>query len=213
MAVAHFILAFGCVISLGFILGRRRNKILADSIMRAIAARFAPRSAEYVQLGRGIALGFEYELDEDARTLKGLITMLPRYSVMYMPIAWALRRDDLVKLTCTSPFVAPGVGAIVGPGLARIGVRPPWYVLERDPELIESRHSVGDRIYRIYGFNRLVTERLAGLLPALAEFRGFNQVSVDSRTSEVTLFFTPRLKTIERELKHAETIITTLTAA
>ena len=213
MTVAHLILAFGGVVSLGAVLGRRRNKTLVTGIMHAIAARFAPRSAEYARLGRTIALGFEYDLGEDARTLTGLITMLPRYSVMYLPIAWVLGRDDLVKLTCTSRYVAPGVGSIVGPGLARGRWRRSWYAVERSPELIESHHTVGDRTYRIYGFNRLVTERLAGLLPTLAEFRGFNQVSVDSRTGEVTLFFTPRLRTIERELKCAETVITTLTAA
>lgn len=212
MIAAQIFLALGATLSVGAIIGQRTNNRIANGVLDAMREQFHPSSTRYTRFGRGIGIGFEMELDSAPGTLNGLITLMPRQAIMYLPIARALGRTDLLKLTCQCDALEPGVATLVGEGYHRAGRKPSWYVLERDADLREEVVTGDGRTWRLYGYNSLVMHRLGELTAQLAHLTGFNQLSVDSRTGTVTLFLTPVLASIAPDLAIAYKIIYTLTA-
>lgn len=174
--------------------GRRRNLALAAAFLRVVDESFPVTRKDSVVLGHGLGYGIDYELDGDFPSLKVVLTLLPRYAPLYLPIAHILGRRDLLKLTFTGGPIATGVGAILHDcGDSRLP-------FDREEGMRDDRIDLGNERYRVYAFNPYVTEMLRGVLPALAGVSGFRYLSVDSRTGSLSVYLVPRVETLAADL-------------
>lgn len=193
----------------GFRLGMRYNLALAHAVRSAVETQFAPTEAAYVPTGFGVGFGFEYTLAGPVTGLRGILTTLPRYQVLYIPIARLLGRNDLLKLTFDCPdTLPPGVGTVVHE-TAR-GSR--WHAVERDPDWHEETDDSGSDRFRLFWYNPIVGDRLRALLPSLRGVPSLNQLSLDSRNGTITVFLTPYRHDLAKDLRVLSESIFSLTA-
>lgn len=195
-------------LNLGFRLGMRYNLRLAASVRAELEQRFQPQEAEWTPAGFGVGWGFELALGGDITSLSGILTTLPRYQILYLPIARLLGRGDLLKLVFhVSDTIPPGVGSIVRES-AR-GSR--WHAVERDADWRQETVNEGSDRYRLFAFNPLVFARLRDALPRFGAITGLHQVSIDSRSGTVTAFLRPERDTLTQDLERVESLIFSLT--
>ncbi|MCG8479411.1 MAG: hypothetical protein MI724_09975 [Spirochaetales bacterium] len=207
--MAAFFVVSALVFAVAFRFGLRYNARLAATVIAAVEECFRPRRTDYVALGRGIGYGFEYDLDGPIATLHGVVTTLPRYAPLYMPIARLLGRSDLLKLTfhCRDAL-PPGVGTLVH----ETAHRSHWSAVERDDEWNEERVVTEGRRFRLFSFNPLVANRLKSMVPYLASAPNINQIGLDSRCGTITIFLTPYANSIKKELEAVAATLFSLTA-
>ncbi|MFP4151947.1 MAG: hypothetical protein ACLFSV_03835 [Alkalispirochaeta sp.] len=191
------------------IYGRRYNQRWAAAVIRVIEAQFHPDTAEYVTIGSGLGYGFDYTCTSGPfPEIQGVLTLLPRYTPLYLPIARMIGRQDLLKLTFHCGDALPsGVGAIVHTNC----IYSRWFAIEEDEDWQERKVALDERRFTIYYYNPAVARRLEEIIPALGEIPGINQIAVDSRKGTITTFLTPRGDTICRELQKLAEIVFSLT--
>lgn len=209
MATALFlILAFGLALAVGW--GHRYNEKRARYFLGVIEAQFQPESTEYVVLGRGLGYGFDMHVPGALSEIQGVLTLLPRYTPLYLPIARLIGRRDLVKLTfhCRDRLAA-GVGAIVHTTCH--GSR--WSAVEIDEDWREETIELDGRSYILYFYNPSVAGRLRSIIPEFRSIPHINQISIDSRTQKITIFVTPNSPTFQKELQELVALVFSLTAA
>jgi hypothetical protein len=208
MFVSLFVvLTFGLVVAV--IYGRRYNHRWAAVVIRAIEAQFRPDTAEYVTIGHGLGYGFDYTCTAGPfPEIQGVLTLLPRYTPLYLPIARMIGRQDLLKLTFHCGETLPsGVGAIVHTNC----IYSRWFAIEEDEDWQEREIERDERRFTIYYYNPAVARRFEEIAPALTEISGINQIAVDSRKQTITTFLTPRGDTIRTELQKLGEIVFSLT--
>jgi hypothetical protein len=196
-------------LAFAFAYGVRYNQRLVSTVVAAAEEAFPPLRKEYVPMGQGVVYGFEYELAGTLPSLKGIITTLPRYTPLYLPIAYLIGRNDLLKLTFECPGVLPPGVAVLVHETAR-GSR--WQTVEFDEDWHQEEIVEGAHRFRLYSFNPLVSEQMRALVPRLAPIDGFNQLGIDSRRGSLTVFLTPRAETIVRDLSILSDVLNSLTA-
>lgn len=209
--MAALFIATAILLAVGYHVGHRRNRALIATILRAVHECFRPGHSDVAELGNGIGIGFDFHDSEGpALDVQGILTTLPRYAPMYMPVARLLGRSDLLKLTfhCSNTLV-PGVGGVVNE--TRRGWR--WSAVERDDDWQETRTSDGVHKYRVYFYNPGVGRRLEAVVPQITAIDTFNQIGVDSRSGTVTAFITPRAGSIRKDLDSLLEIVFSLTAS
>ncbi len=196
-------------LTISFHLGMRYNLALVQNIRASIEACFRPMAVEYTPMRQGVGFGFDYQLDGHIPTMQGIMTTLPRYTPLYLPIARLLKRGDLLKLTFhCGDTLPPGVGVLVNETRGRVF----WQAVDRDPDWQEESHVARGQSFRIFTYNPMVRDRLRTIADRLISFSGFNQLSVDSRCGKITIFLTPSQKTIDKALKEVLAALFFLTA-
>jgi hypothetical protein len=84
----------------GYALGRRANRGAALRIARELEEALEPDDTLYTWIGGLIGFHAEYEV-RDLRRVRITCTLLPRHSVMYLPVAVLLGRGDRLHVTLT----------------------------------------------------------------------------------------------------------------
>lgn len=187
MGIALFlVLAAGLALAVTW--GHRYNERRARFFLKAIEGRFRPESIEYAVIGRGLAYGFDMHLAGPTPEVQGVLTLLPRYTPLYLPIARLLGRQDLVKLTfhCRDRLSA-GVGVVVHTSCKGSC----WSAVEIDADWREEQIEHEGESYTLYFFNPSIAERLRSSIPKIRSVERLNQFSIDSRTQKITIFVTP----------------------
>lgn len=175
-------------------LGRRRNLALAAALLRIVDESFPVVRKDAVILGHGLGYGIDYELDGVYPSLKVVLTLLPRYAPLYLPIAHLLGRRDLLKLTFAGAPLSTGIGAILH------DCGDSHLPFEREEGMQEDWVNLAERRYCVYAFNPHVMDMLKALLPRLPEVTGFRYLSVDSRIGSVSVYLVPRVETLRSDL-------------
>lgn len=192
-----------------YVAGRSRNRAIGRFVLSELESTFEPEKAEYAVLGRGIGVGFDYHLSGPVALVTGVLTLLPRYAVLYLPIAYLLGRNDLVKLTFHSPDLPVGTGAIVH----MTAPRSRWSAIERDPDWQWRTVALGERRYTLFSYNPYVDRRLESLLQNVADVVSLNQISLSSRDNRITVFLTPFRQTLREDLQTVRNAVFSLTAS
>jgi hypothetical protein len=174
--------------------GRRYNIKLAGTILDAVTSAFAPQSRDLVTLAPGLAYGADYTVDGAFPSVKLVLTLLPRYTPLYLPFAWLAGRRDLLKLTFSGSAIPPGVGYIIRDmGTAFLPNQP-------DDEMVRTGIVENGVRYSLWAYNQYITESVRRLIPHVARIESFRELTIDSRHRTVTVFFVVRAESIERDL-------------
>jgi len=97
----------------GYFWGRKKNRWIGAWIARESEAAVRPRETEYVNIGGCIGYHLTYALAAPFREAKGTFTLLPRHSLLYLPISILIRRHDRFYLQLFTDERLPGAGHIL----------------------------------------------------------------------------------------------------
>jgi hypothetical protein len=78
----------------GYFWGRKKNRWIGGWIARETEAALHPEDTEYVNIGGTIGYHFTYKLKAPFTEAKGTFTLLPRQSILYLPLSVLIRRHD-----------------------------------------------------------------------------------------------------------------------
>ena len=98
----------------GYFWGRKKNRWIGAWIARETEAALQPRETEYVNIGGCIGYHLTYALAAPFREAKGTFALLPRHSLLYLPISFLIRRHDRFFLQLFTDERLPGE-AHIGP--------------------------------------------------------------------------------------------------
>jgi hypothetical protein len=85
------------ILVVGFIIGGRKNLKRAREVAQILEDLLKPEEKEYVWIGGYIGFQLNYELRGGMR-VTGSFTTLPRHSLLYLPIAYLMKRGDSLRL-------------------------------------------------------------------------------------------------------------------
>jgi hypothetical protein len=104
-----FFIVATLLISLSFIWGRKRNLEMMKRVSKNLEEIIKPRDITYTLLGGVTGFRAFYEVD-DFKNIEAVLVLLPRHSILYLPISHMMGRRDLlfivIKLTGN-----PGINA------------------------------------------------------------------------------------------------------
>lgn len=151
----------------GYFWGRKKNRWIGAWIARETEAALRPRDTEYVNIGGCIGYHFTYALASPFREAKGTFALLPRHSILYLPISFLVRRHDRFYLQLFTDERLPGEAHIL---------REDYF--QKDPNRItdiqamrQDRMMMGGRAYVLLWRHAGLDRRLRRLLERL-EGRG-----------------------------------------
>ncbi|HOK18025.1 MAG TPA: hypothetical protein P5272_03835 [Caldisericia bacterium] len=89
------ILIIGGVVSLQFFQGRKLNVALMRYYIRGFENNLKPKDQLYTWIGGYVGFKVQYEIDDDfIKQIEMSLTLLPRQSLLYLPISLITRRHD-----------------------------------------------------------------------------------------------------------------------
>lgn len=97
----------------GYFWGRKKNRWIGAWIARETEAALQPKETEYVNIGGCIGYHFTYAMAAPFREAKGTFALLPRHSILYLPISFLIRRHDRFYLQLFTDARLPGEAHIL----------------------------------------------------------------------------------------------------
>lgn len=97
----------------GYFWGRKKNRWIGGWIAKETEAALQPKDTQYVNIGGTIGYHFTYALTAPFKEAKGTFTLLPRQSILYLPISFLIRRHDRYFLQLYTEERLPGEAHIL----------------------------------------------------------------------------------------------------
>ncbi len=107
------IIALALLSTLGYFRGRKKNRWIAGWIGKECEQVLRPKTTEYVNIGGTIGYNLTYSLAPPLKEAKGTFTLLPRQSVLYLPISLLITRHDRFYLHVYASVKLLGEGHII----------------------------------------------------------------------------------------------------
>ncbi|MFQ3620205.1 MAG: hypothetical protein SNJ78_04565 [Spirochaetales bacterium] len=99
--------------TLGYFRGRKKNAWMSSWIAKEAEAALKPVDTQYTNFGGTIGYNFVYQLEKPFREAKGTFTLLPRQSILYLPLSLLIAKHDRYYLTLFVQGKLLGEGHIV----------------------------------------------------------------------------------------------------
>jgi hypothetical protein len=90
----YLLIALAFATTLGYLAGKEKNKAIGKMIGAAAEKVLAPEDTEYINIGGVLGHNFTYKLNAPFTEAKGTFTLLPRHSVLYIPLSLLISRHD-----------------------------------------------------------------------------------------------------------------------
>ncbi|MCX7787317.1 MAG: hypothetical protein N2442_06450 [Spirochaetes bacterium] len=88
------LIAFALITTLGYFQGRKKNRWISGWIARESEEALKPVDTQYTNFGGTIGYNFIYKLKKPFQEAKGTFTLLPRQSILYLPISFLITKHD-----------------------------------------------------------------------------------------------------------------------
>ncbi len=111
LIIAIIVLAIGLVVA--NIYGRKKNEWISSWIASESESVLNPVDKNYVNIGGSIGYNFTYKLKKPYTEAKGTFTLLPRQSLLYIPISLLIRGYDRFYLNIFTKEELLGEGHII----------------------------------------------------------------------------------------------------
>ena len=111
--VVYLLIALAFATTLGYMSGKKKNKLLGEMIGRRVEEILNPEETEYVNIGGVMGHNFTFTLKAPFTEAKGTFTLLPRHSVLYLPLSLIISRHDRFYLTLFTAADLLGEGNIL----------------------------------------------------------------------------------------------------
>ncbi|MDR2587797.1 MAG: hypothetical protein LBC67_00060 [Spirochaetales bacterium] len=107
------LIVIAAVTTLGYYRGRKKNRWISSWISREAEDALQPEDTNYVNFGGVIGYNFVYKMKKPYREAKGTFTLLPRHSILFMPISLVITRHDRYYLQLYADGKLLGEGHIL----------------------------------------------------------------------------------------------------
>ncbi len=190
-------IAFSLFLSLGYYWGRRRNKQIFLSAFHDLVDIVKPDEQKFTNIGGTIGYHANLFVKKKGAVsqVDATITMLPRQSLLYMPISKLIMRHDRLFITIHLNRAPAGEGHLI----------EKKYAAFRGPKIKEA-----DKLYReeikwgnldfiLYYENIKIHGHLAGLMKDLPGPGNLRHVALIPREKKGFVFAIPRMKEVGRD--------------
>ncbi len=107
------IIVLAIAIVFAYFRGRKKNAWIAGWIASETEQALNPTEQNYVNIGGTIGYNFKYKLKKPYTRAKGTFTLLPRQSLLYMPISLLISKHDRYYLNIFTKEKLLGEGHII----------------------------------------------------------------------------------------------------
>lgn len=99
--------------TIGYFRGVRKNRAIAAAIARGLEEALHPVATEYVNVGGAIGHNFTFRLAGEWTEARGVFTLSPRHSLLYLPVSRLLGVRDRLFLNVFTARPLRGEGHVV----------------------------------------------------------------------------------------------------
>ncbi|WP_297090219.1 hypothetical protein [Thermococcus sp.] len=191
------IMVLAALASIQFYKGRKWNLQLMYHYLQSIEEVVKPEDKDYVWLGGYIGFRAVYKVNRDnIRKFEYTLTLLPRQSLFYFPIALLTSRHDKLYVVI-KPFAQIKREAhLIQKGYYRM--RPD---IENEPLLQKEIIEVGGRKYEALFEKRRDVENLKALLESLPKPHNVKHISLTPKTNVFYVLMKPEPETIREDVE------------
>ncbi len=191
------IMILAAVTSIQFYKGRQWNLKLMQHYLRSIEDVVKPEDKDYVWLGGYIGFRAKYKVNRDnVRKLEYTLTLLPRHSLLYFPIALLTSRHDKLYFVF-KPFAQITREAhLIQKGYYRL--KPD---IENEPLLQREEIEIAGKKYEALFEKRRDVEKLKSLVESMAKPANIKHVALTPKTNVFYVQMKPEPETISDDVK------------
>ncbi|ASJ13854.1 hypothetical protein [Thermococcus radiotolerans] len=191
------IMVLAALTSIQFYKGRKLNLQLMDFYLRKIEEVVKPEDKDYVWLGGYIGFRASYKINRDnIRKFEYTLTLLPRHSLLYFPIALLTSRHDKLYFV-VKPFAQIKREAhLIQKGYYRL--KPD---IENEPLLQKETIEIAGKKYEALYEKKRDVEKLRELVGGLSKPHNVKHVSLTPKTNVFYVLMKPEPDTIEDDIE------------
>jgi len=191
------IMVLAAITSIQFYKGRKLNLQLMQHYLRSIEEVVKPEDKEYVWLGGYIGFRAKYKVNRDnIRKFEYTLTLLPRHSLLYFPIALLTSRHDKLFFVIKPFSDIKREAHLIQKGYYRL--KPD---IENEPLLQEEEVEIAGKKYRALFEKRRDVEKLKSLVESMSKPANIKHVALTPKTNVFYVQMKPEPDTIEEDVK------------
>ncbi|NJE61105.1 hypothetical protein [Thermococcus sp. 21S7] len=193
------VMVLAAVSSLQFFKGRKLNLQLMQHYLRAIEDVVRPEDKEYVWLGGYIGFRAYYKVNrENIRKFEYTLTLLPRQSILYFPIALITSRHDKLYVVVRPFSEIKREAHLIQKGYYRMRPR-----IENEELLKKEVVEIAGRQYEALYEKRRDVENLKALIESFSNPHNVKHVSLTPKTNVFYIQMKPEPETIGSDIERA----------
>jgi len=191
------IMVLAAVSSIQFYKGRKLNLQLMQHYLRAIEEVVKPEDKDYVWLGGYVGFRASYKVNRDnVRKFEYTLTLLPRQSLLYFPIALLTSRHDKLYFVIKPFSQIKREAHLVQKGYYRLGPK-----IENEELLQRETIEIAGKEYEALFEKRRDVEKLKELVESLSKPHNVKHVSLTPKTNVFYVLMKPEPETIGKDVE------------
>ncbi|ASI98615.1 hypothetical protein [Thermococcus celer] len=191
------IMVLAAIASLQFYKGRKLNLQLMYHYLQTIEEVVKPEDKEYVWLGGYIGFRANYKVNRDnVRKFEYTLTLLPRHSILYFPIALVTSRHDKLYIV-----VRPFAGIKREAHLIQKGYYRLKPEIENEPLLQREVVEIAGKKYEALYEKRRDIDNLKALIESLSKPHNVKHVALTPKTNVFYVLMKPEPDTIKEDVE------------
>ena len=191
------IMVLAALTSIQFYKGRKLNLQLMQHYLRSIEEVVKPEDKDYVWLGGYIGFRASYKVNRDnIKKFEYTLTLLPRHSLLYFPIALITSRHDKLYFVIRPFADIKREAHLIQKGYYRM--RPD---IENEPLLQKELIEIAGKKYEALYEKRRDVAKLKELVESMSKPHNVKHVSLTPKTNVFYVLMKPEPDTIEEDVE------------
>ncbi|NJE85876.1 hypothetical protein E3E23_08585 [Thermococcus sp. CX2] len=191
------LMVLAAVSSIQFFKGRKLNLALMQHYLRSIEDVVKPEDKEYIWLGGYVGFRAFYKINRDnIRKFEYTLTLLPRQSILYFPIALLTSRHDKLYIIIKPLSQIKHEAHLIQKGYYRMKPK-----IENEEFLQREIVEIAGKKYEALYEKKRDVELLKYLVESLSKPHNVKHVSLTPKTNVFYIFMKPEPDTIEEDIK------------
>jgi hypothetical protein len=183
---------FAGVATLQFFYGRKLNLVLMRSVAETLEDVVKPKDQLYTWLGGYIGFKAEYDVDDPiVEKIEATLTLLPRQSIMYLPVSKITLRGDRLFIVVRSRYSLKGDVHAIKKGTYRLSKG-----IDNEIEYLSEDVAVNGAEFKVYYKKKRDRDKLLKHLNGLPVDK-VKHISVTPSTRVVYAFVAPEKRVIK----------------
>ncbi len=180
------------VVTIQFFYGRKLNLALMRNVIVTLEEIIRPKDQLYTWLGGYIGFKAEYDVDDTAvEKIEATLTLLPRHSILYLPVSKITLKDDRLFIVFRSRYPIRGDVHIIRRGLYKFGKG-----IDNPMEYFDDRIALNGLEYDVFFKKKEDKDKLIKLISGLPVEK-IKHISITPSTRVIYAFITPEKRVIQ----------------
>lgn len=185
------------IATLQYFRGRKLNLLLMQHYIRSVKDVIKPEDETYTWLGGYIGFRAEYKINRDnLRKLEYTLTLLPRHSLLYFPIALLTSRHDKLYIVVRPFSQIKREAHLIQKNYYRL--KPD---IENEPLLQKGEVEISRKKYEALFEKKRDIEKLKSLIESLSKPANIKHVALTPKTNVFYVQMKPEPETIGEDIR------------